>query len=118
VVDLTGVLTTSRRLEALNVRATELKNELAEVEKQIALCLVELGQLAGPHAAPEDGAPLRHYVLWFLNKNAGHPVAPIDVARELKLDKNGAQNIRGILRRLLAEGRVNQTSHGRYQIAR
>lgn len=118
MVDLTGVLTTSRRLETLNQRATELKNDLAEVEKQIALCLVELGQLAGPQVTPDASASLRHFILWVLNRYADHPLAPIDIARELKVDKKEAQNIRGILGRLLAEGRVRKTSRGRYQVVR
>lgn len=119
MVDLTGVLVTSRKLEALNGRATELRRELAEVEKEIALCMVELGQLTGGHQTPDKNAPLRHYILWVLNKYADRPVAPVDIARELRItDKRDKQNIRGILGRLVREGRVRQMDRGRYQIAR
>jgi len=118
-MDITGVLVSSRKLEALNERATELRRELAEIEKQIALCMVELGQLTGGHVTPDENASFRHYILWVLSKYSDRQLAPLDIARELKLtDKRDKQNLRGILGRLVREGRARQVSRGRYQIAR
>ena len=115
--DMNAILEVTQKLQDLNRRLAEVENERMSLKEQIAVCTAQLGELAVIHIRPTDGAKLRDYVMWVFRRGISvRTLSPIDIAHELNLLRASDQaNIRGCLKRLVKEGHLRKTAHGRYQ---
>jgi hypothetical protein len=115
-----AILEVSQRLQDLNRRLAEVESERASLKDQIAVCTSQLGELTNIHVRPAQGAALRDHIMWIFRRGIGLRIlSPIDIAYELNMLRTSDQsNIRGCLKRLVKEGHLRKTAHGRYQNVR
>jgi hypothetical protein len=115
--DMNDILQLTQKVQELNRRLAEVENERTALKNEIAIAISQLGELTAIHIRPTSGA-LRDHMIWVLRNHTGHDISPGDIARDLNMYRDSDRaNIRGILGRLLREGRIAKRAHGRYRLA-
>lgn len=108
------VLDVSQKLQELRGRIEELDAERVRLQQEIAVCMEQLASVAGAVLPPPDGT-MSEQVIWALRRHPDRPLAPMDIAGMLNIQKQSElTNLRVLMSRMGRDGRARRVAHGRY----
>lgn len=114
--DIQKLLDLSARLRELRDQLDKLDAERAAVKRQIDECMAQMGTAreSEPKSEPMPQG-MANQIRWALRRHRDRPLAPIDIAAELRLTSEAdIANVRTLLARMQRDGRARRVAHGRY----